>query len=348
MLHPDGVPSHDVTPIDWENRSSPAADAPTVSSVSETARSTLTATGAEELLRRVFPTASVTEVVSLTGGEMNTVFEIRCAPPTEPAIIKIYAEQWRWKQEKEIYIYRLLEQHGVGPVPRILHSQGDDGPFGHAYTIMTRLDGVPLSAVRDDLSEADLRSVYRQLGACLARVHRIAQSGFGYLTTHIHEPEPTNSAYMQRQFDKKLAEFAALGGDPALHTAVEFRLIEQAGLFQHCAGAVLCHNDFHEGNVLVAKRPSGWTLTGFIDVENAIAADPLIDLAKTHYYAIHGDPAKGQAFHEGYGPLPPDAQDRIEIYRLYHALELWDWFAFIGQTEPLPGIADDIRRMTTA
>jgi aminoglycoside phosphotransferase (APT) family kinase protein len=311
--------------------------------VSET---TLTTGSAEELLRHVFPTASVTQVVKRTGGEISTVFEIHCAPPTEPTIIKVYTEQWRWKQDKEVYIYRLLEQHGVGPVPRILHSQGDGGPLGQAYTIMTRVDGVPLSHVRGELSDAEMRSVYRQLGACLARVHRIAQSGFGYLTTSILEPEPSNSAYMRRQFDKKLAEFAALGGDPALHTAVESRVIDQAGLFQHCAGAVLCHNDFHEGNVLVAERPSGWTLTGFIDVENAIAADPLIDLAKTHYYAIHGDPAKRLAFHEGYGPLPPDAEDRIEIYRLYHALELWDWFALIGETEPLPGIADDIRRMT--
>lgn len=316
--------------------------------MSETAHSLLTAEGAQELLRHVFPTASVTEIIKRTGGQLSTVLEIRCAPPTEPAIIKIYAEQWRWKQEKEIYVYRLLEQHGAGPVPRILQSQGDDGPLGQAHTMMTKLDGVPLSAVSRDLSDAEVRSIYRQLGACLAGIHRIAQSAFGYLTTHILDPEPTNTAYMQRQFDKKLAEFTALGGDPDLQRAVESRLAEQADLFQHCPGAVLCHNDFHEGNVLVAKQPIGWTLTGFIDVENAIAADPLMDLAKTHYYAIHGDPAKSEAFHEGYGPLPPDAQDRIEIYRLYHALELWDWFASIGQTEPLPGIADDIRRMTTA
>lgn len=314
----------------------------------EATHSMLTAENAEELLRQVFPSASVAEVIERTGGQLSAVFEVLCAPPTEPAIIKIYTEQWRWKQEKELHVYRLLEQHDVGPVPRILHSQDERGPLGQAMTIMTKLDGVPLSAVRAELPDADVLSIYRQLGACLARVHSIAQSGFGYLTTHIHEPAPTNSAYMQRQFDKKLAEFTALGGDPALHAAVESRVIERAGLFQHCSGAVLCHNDFHEGNVLVTRQPSGWTLAGFIDVENAIAADPLIDLAKTDYYSIHGDPARRQAFHEGYGPLPADAEDRIELYRIYHALELWDWFASIGQTDPLPGIADDIRRMTAA
>lgn len=316
--------------------------------MSEATHSPLTAESAEELLRQVFPSASVAEVIQRTGGATSTVLELRCAPPTEPVIVKIYAEQWRWKQEKELHVYRLLEQHGVGPVPRILHSQDEQGLLGLALTIMTKVDGVPLSAVKGDLSDADVRSVYRQLGACLARVHGIAQSSFGYLTTQIHDPEPTNSAYMHRQFDKKLAEFAALGGDPALHAAVESRLVERAGLFQHCSGAVLCHNDFHDGNVLVARQPSGWAFTGFIDVENAIAADPLVDLAKTDYYAVLSDPARRQAFHEGYGPLPADAEDRIEIYRIYHALELWDWFASIGQTDPLQGIADDIRRMTAA
>jgi hygromycin-B 7''-O-kinase len=41
--------------------------------------------------------------------------------------------------------------------------------------------------------------------------------------------------------------------------------------------------------------------------------------------------------------LPPEPPAR---YRLYHALELWDWFASIGRTAPLPDIAEDIRRMT--
>lgn len=38
---------------------------------------------------------------------------------------------------------------------------------------------------------------------------------------------------------------------------------------------------------------------------------------------------------------------RIGLYRLYHALELWDWFASIGDTAPLPGIAADIHALAT-
>jgi len=31
----------------------------------------------------------------------------------------------------------------------------------------------------------------------------------------------------------------------------------------------------------------------------------------------------------------------------YHALELWDWFASTGQTQPLDGLARDMGELTT-
>ena len=56
---------------------------------------------------------------------------------------------------------------------------------------------------------------------------------------------------------------------------------------------MLCHNDFHEGNILIEQDEGrGWQVAGFIDVENAIAADPMIDLAKTDCYSIRGNRAK--------------------------------------------------------
>jgi hypothetical protein len=39
-----------------------------------------------------------------------------------------------------------------------------------------------------------------------------------------------------------------------------------------------------------------------------------------------------------------DWPDRLSLYQLYHALELWDWFAAIGDTAPLLSIVEDIRR----
>jgi hygromycin-B 7''-O-kinase len=305
----------------------------------------LTAQMAEGLLHKVYPSASVTEVVERTGGQLNTVYEVCCTEPAQRLIIKIYADQWLWKQEKEVHVYRMLAGNSISRVPAILHSESAGGPGNQAFMLMTLLDGQPLSEVSAGLDAAAIRQIYRQMGQLLASVHRIGQEAYGYVVTGIVDPVPTNAAYMARQFAKKLNEFADLGGDPELHRAVQARVAEQAGLFHRCPAPVLCHNDFHEGNILVTRVQGDWTVTGFIDVENAIAADPLLDLAKTESYSMRGDETKSNALFDGYGALPEDWRERLAVYQLYHALELWDWFASIGNTSPLEGIADDMRRL---
>jgi aminoglycoside phosphotransferase (APT) family kinase protein len=292
--------------------------------------------------------AAVTDVVLRTGGQLSTVYEVRCAGPVDAVIVKIYADEWHWKIAKEVHVYRLLAEAGAGPVPEILRAELDTSIVGRAFTVMTMLPGRPLSEVSAELDAAQNRQIYRQLGGSLSSVHRIEQDSFGYLTTQILDPMPDNTTYMSRQFAKKLREFREHDGDRELHDGMQAHIAETAGLFAHCAGPVLCHNDFHEGNVLVTRAAAGWTITGFIDVENAVAADPLLDLAKTDYYAVRGDADKRAGLLDGYGPLPDEWAERWSVYRLYHALELWDWFASIGNTEPLHSIADDIRGMIRA
>jgi hypothetical protein len=97
-------------------------------------------------------------------------------------------------------------------------------------------------------------------------------------------------------------------------------------------------------------------MTGLVDMENALAADPLLDIAKTFYYssqyasaeeAASSDEAAWSAFLAGYGELPADWRERVDLYRLYHALELWDWYASIKVTGPLESIAADLRLMVS-
>ena len=280
---------------------------------------------AQAILDPVKPGYHVTDVVACTGGEVNTVYEIRGAGTARPLIIKVYAPRSRPKLVKEVYVYRVLARHGIRQIPRVLHAE----PFGipalpFAHAVMTRLDGQPLSEVRDDLTGADLAAVYRRMGQLLAAAHQIAQDHWGYVTTRVVDEKPTNTAYMTEQFARRLALFGELGGDVALARAIDRHVARNADLFAACARPVLCHNDFHDGNVLVS-RSSGWRVTGFIDVEGAVAADPLFDLARTDYHALRDDPAKRDAFLGGYGPLPPDWADRVALYHLHHALELWNW-----------------------
>jgi aminoglycoside phosphotransferase (APT) family kinase protein len=283
---------------------------------------------AQAIADSVQPGYTVTDIVARSGGEVSTVYELRGAGSARPLIVKVYAPRWRPKLVKEVYVYRLLARHGIRHIPRVLHA----APFGvpalpYGYTVMTRLDGRPLSEVGDDLSGAQLAGVYRQMGQLLAAVHRIAQEQWGYLTTRLVDVKPTNTAYMTEQFDRRLAAFGELGGDPALARAIGRQVARRAGLFAACHRPVLCHNDFHDGNVLV----SGGTVTGFVDVEGAVAADPMFDFARTDYYALRHETAKRDAFLSGYGQPPGDWAERVTIYHLHHALEQWNWAASNGR-----------------
>ena len=286
------------------------------------------------MVTKACPGAEVAEVVQRTGGQLSTVYEVR-RTDGDPLIVKLYAPEWAWKQAKEAHVYGLLAEQLNGSIPHVLHAEpGDD-----AFTVMTRLDGVPLS----DLEPPDWRATYQELGRLLAAVHRIPQPAYGYLTDRILHPLPDNDQYMRRQFAQKLGEFEQLGGDPALRARIRAYVDQRAGLFAANHAAVLCHNDFHEGNVLV--DPATWRVTGFIDVENAIAADPLIDLAKTVLYSIHDNEEKLASLVEGYGALPDDWRERVLLYRVYHSLELWDWFKTIGETTHLDGIAAELAEL---
>jgi hygromycin-B 7''-O-kinase len=59
-------------------------------------------------------------------------------------------------------------------------------------------------------------------------------------------------------------------------------------------------------------------------------------------YSIRGHRAKLDGLLKGYGPCGQAWAGRLAIYRLYHALELWDWFASIGRTQLLGSLAHDM------
>ena len=299
--------------------------------------SSLKAVDIAAAVAKVCPGSDVAEIIPRTGGQLSTVFEV-LRTAADRLIVKVYAAEWAWKQAKEVHVYGLLAAELDGTIPHVVHAEpGADGR--DAFTILTKLDGVPLSEV----DPPDWRATYAQLGQLIACVHRIPQPAYGYLTDQILDPLPDNDQYMRRQFAKKLGEFVELGGDHTLHDAIREYVDQRQGLFAASQSAVLCHNDFHEGNVLV--DPETWRVTGFIDVENAIAADPLIDLAKTASYSIRGNAEKLAGLVEGYGALPDDWEDRIRLYRVYHSLELWDWFASIGETTHLDSIAAELAEL---
>lgn len=272
----------------------------------------------------------VRSVVPVHGASGSGVFEVETVGGSV-VVVKLFEPEQAWKLAKELSSSRLLAERRVDlPVPRILATHSEE----HAL-VLERLEGVPAGEVDD----ADAPELYRELGRLLARLHTIELDGFGYLTADgILEPHATNLDYMRSQFRTRLREFVELGGDARLGSAIAEHVRVREQLLAGPAAPVFCHNDCHEGNVVVSLV-DGVKVTGWFDFENALAGDPLLDLAKTVAYSGRNRSVVTDALADGYGELPPDWREAVDLYGLFHVLELWTWFASLGEREPLDDLA---------
>ncbi|WP_440064953.1 amino acid adenylation domain-containing protein [Streptosporangium sp. OZ121] len=295
---------------------------------------------AKAVLRTPYPDAEVREVVLRTGGEISAVYEVRCAD--RDLIVKIYPDVLAARLHKEARVYELLRGSGAS-CPEMVHWDVSRRELPHAYAVMTKVPGRPLSEVSGGLAAEEVAVLYREMGRTLRAVHGVRVERFGPIDG---PQESSNEAYVGGQLDLRLSQFTEFGGDPELHAELSAYVARHRHLTARCDSPVLCHNDFHERNVMVAEEggPGGpLRMTGVIDMENALGGDPLMDLARTDYFAVRGDEERRRYLLEGYGDLPDDWPERLAFYRLCHALEQWHWLATLGETAALPVIAEQLR-----
>jgi hygromycin-B 7''-O-kinase len=288
----------------------------------------------------------VDSVVPLHGGNNSAVFEV--ARADQRVVVKIFSDALHWKMAKEAFVYRLLEPDAGLPLAHV--SKVDDSksvvPFN--VLVMTKLTGRHVHSLLPELGEEELMAIYREIGSLLHRLHSHRMEQFGYIGVDgVGEGFESNGAYMGHQFDRKVGQFVELGGSKDLCRAIADFVDDRKNVLDGCETAVLCHNDCHEGNVLVERQgASGWRISGLLDLENALAGDPLLDISKTYSYSTRRGDATLGALVDGYGDLRSDWRQALDVYLVYHALELWDWFAQTRTTAPLTSIEEDMRRLT--
>jgi len=295
----------------------------------------------QAIVRRMSPQASVLGVTELRGGEISTVLEIALAE-APACILKIYPDQLQWKMAKEVYVLGLLRELGT-TIPRILLADDTRSVVDLNYVLMTRLDGTVLGRREAALSEAQLFSIYAEMGAALRGINDITLDSFGYIGPNgVWTAYPTNHAYMSAQLDRKLKEFCTRGGDPALAERLRDSVAARQHLFEAAVTPRLCHYDFHAGNALVTSQGEPH-LTGIVDFESATSGDPLLDIAKALYYFTAKDAPKRDGLLAGYGTIGrPDWQQTLDLYRMYCTLELWCWMAQIGKREALADLTREL------
>ena len=241
------------------------------------------------------------------------------------------------------FVYELVASRTNVPLTEVLFTDISRQTVHRCYLLMTRSDGEAPGSVRS-LEHDDWRAIYRGMGEVLRALHEITFERFGYFKKGgFAESFQTNAEWMRKLFEQALRAFGAHGGPASLERAGRNLFADHEEAFNRCPTAVLCHNDVHEHNVLFSKGADGWRLTAVLDVGGSTAGDPLFDLAKTDYWSTRGNRLKRHALFDGYGLTGPDREEALRLYRAYHALALWSWFARDGrQPEMLARITEDL------
>lgn len=296
---------------------------------------------AQAITRRIAPHSLVRGITELHGGEIGTVLEIALTD-AQACILKVYPASLQWKMAKEVYVLGLLR--GLGPaVPSILLADDTRSLIDLNFVLMTKLDGTVLGRREPTLTDAQLSAIYAEMGAILRKINDVTLGSFGYIGPNgVWTEHPSNRSYMSAQFDKKLTEFCARGGDPALADRLRASFVARQNLLDGVLLPRLCHYDFHAGNVLVTSQGEPH-LSGIVDFENATSGDPLMDIAKAIYYFTPKDEPKREGLLAGYGKIErPDWQETLGLYRLYCTLELWCWMAQIGRRDALADLTTEL------
>jgi hypothetical protein len=186
------------------------------------------------------------------------------------------------------------------------------------YQILDEGPGRPLDRFNDD--EPRMRRLLHELGRFVAEVHSISLSGYGLLdarplAARTGPPRGMSNAweeYIRLNLTRHVAACVTAGDLTAVAAQAVLAAFERHACCLQVPGGVLLHGDLGSHNVLT----DGDRLLGLIDWEDAVAGDPVYDIA---FWATFHPPARHAAFLNGYQdvrPLPDDFPIRFWLYFL--------------------------------
>ena len=242
-----------------------------------------------------------------------------------------------WKPVKERLVYDLFRSQGI-PAPNVLAADRSRCRVPFAYTLSECLPGVTLTQAYPDLSDAEKRGIYRQLGDLLGRMHSLTFDQFGDVAERggeviagpAHELAEDAEGRsigpfatwreMHREIVRGRLAFLSRTAFHDLTEPITAWFDKYDGLLDYTIAPRLLHMDLHRSNILVANGK----ITGVVDVEEAVIGHNEYDLMRTEL-AHFGDSeaAWREPFFEGYNVhITHDAgyEGRRPFYEMSRAL----------------------------
>lgn len=276
------------------------------------------------------PLGEVRSAARLTGGLFATTYKVTLASGADVVVKTAPADTsqlLRYEHDlvrAEALVYEIGASRPELLMPRLLATDFSRSQFDGDVVIASFLPGTPwqdagFGAVADDERAARAQ---RELGALMARLHRVTGPRFGYLVDGSGLVADSWPDAFERILLALLDDARRWGVDVPEAEVREALAANRAALAE-VTEPVLVHHDLWPGNLFV-DHESG-ALLGVIDPERGLWGDPLLEVIAADQEGSDTAPAglmAGYAAEAG-APLDitsPGAVARMRLYRVMWSL----------------------------
>lgn len=240
---------------------------------------------------------------ALTMGE-GTRYVLKVAP--SPQVTLLHYE--RDLIHTEIMVLKELKEKTSIPVPSVICASGTGEELGGApWFVMEFLEGDSYHRVKDSLPREARDAVSRRLGEYLAEMNAIRGPLFGYPGI------PSEQSQMWEEAFPAMLEGILKDGEreniplPLGYDEIRALAARDFPALSEVTLPSLVHWDLWDGNVFVKDG----RVTGLIDCERALWADPLMEQNFCHISGLE------EPFFQGYGRGGPKTEGEKARRRLY-------------------------------
>jgi aminoglycoside phosphotransferase (APT) family kinase protein len=288
-----------------------------------------------DMTKKYFHNEKLVSFTELTEGYFNVAYEIKLSngksvilkiAPTENIPVMSYEKNIMYS---EVEAMRKASEFGI-PVPKVYGFDNSCSICSAPYFFMEKLKGCSLNSIKDTYTAEETQQIYFEMGKINKKINDIICPYFGYPG----QPDIQGMKWYE-VFHKMIEMGIADAEDRNIDIKISKdelceKLEKDRELFEEVKVPKLVHWDCWDGNIFVDKG----RITGIIDWERSIFADPLMEVG----FRTYGD---NTYFQKGYGITGLTESQRIRAlwydiyqlilisleceYRQYETMDLYHW-----------------------
>lgn len=269
----------------------------------------------DQLARLLAPLGQVTAAAPLDGGMFASTFRVDLSDGRRLVVKVTSADTSRLLRYEhgilgtEEAVYRRAEDRPDLLMPRVVHSDFSRTVLDGDALVVTFLDGSLWNAL-PPLDDATTAQVRHDLGGFMARLHTVTGDAFGYPAAVAGLSAPTWPEAFGLMVEALLAD-AEDWGVPLPADALRAAVARHHAALAEVTVPRLVHADLWPGNLFLSPAATGSSgdlrLSGVIDTERCLWADPLYELAGADQLGLGPVPPPIVAgYREAGGHLPVD------------------------------------------